>query len=76
MTEHGEQLVKFSVTVEVAEQSTKSGKIEANANFVSVISGRAGVEGGKESNDRSAHVIEFSVPMNFGSVWRHEEGDE
>ena len=71
-TVHGEQLVRFSVTLEVSEGKEVSGNAEVGGGLISVFSGRVGAEAEKSRNDNSAHVIEFSVPMNFNAVWRKE----
>jgi hypothetical protein len=71
-TEHGEQLIRFSVSLEVSEGKEVAGSAEVSGGFISVFSGRVGAEAGKSSNDKSAHVIEFSVPMNFNAKWRKE----
>ncbi len=69
-TELGEQLVRFSVSLEVSSENAISGNVEAKAGLISVLSGRIGAEAGNANSDRSAHVVEFSVPMNFDAAWR------
>ena len=71
-TTTGEQLVCFSVSVEVSEEKSGSGAGELKIPLISIVS--VGVSGAinQATVDKSVHTIEFKVPMHFNSRWSDE----
>lgn len=69
----GEQLITFKVTLEVTDESSSGVDAEIKGGIISVLSGRVGAQSGNQSADKSAHTVEFSVPMNFNAKWRKDE---
>ena len=72
-TQLGEQLVQFKVSLEVSEDKSSTVNSEVSGGVISVLSGKIGGQAGSNSDEKSAHTIEFAVPMNFNAVWRHTE---
>lgn len=68
---HGDQLVKFLVTVEVGNAQGKKGTGEVGGPLLSIaiVTGKISGEATSEKKNASHQTIEFSVPMHFHQRW-------
>jgi hypothetical protein len=69
---HGEQLVKFIVSLQAEHASSKRAGAEAGAAFISVITGKLDVSAQSGVIRQHTHTVEFSVPVHFNSRWPKE----
>jgi len=75
-TKNGDQLVKFSVSLEVSSASSKGAGGKIGGPLVSLVTGSASVDASSKKNQNSLHHIEFSVPINFSARWKSGETKE
>ena len=66
----GDQLVKFSVTIEATAGSNAAAKGELGGPIISLIAGSVGLNGSREKKNSSHHTIEFAIPMHFQLRWK------
>ena len=69
LLDHGDQLVKFQVTVEAGHSSGKKGGGELGGPLLSIVTGKIGGEATAEKKNASHQTIEFSIPMHFQQRW-------
>ncbi len=69
---HGEQLVKFTISVQAESRSEKVASASASAAIISVITGKVDASASSGAVKQNLHTIEFSVPMHFDSRWPME----
>jgi hypothetical protein len=68
-TKSGDQLVKFSVGLEVNNRTAGGAKGQIGGPLVSLITGSVSAEGNHEKSNTAQHRIEFNVPINFSARW-------
>ena len=71
----GNQLVKFSVTLEAQAASSKGGKGQLGGPILSLLTGSVGAEATSENKNSSLQTIEFSIPMHFQLVWKDAKNE-
>ncbi|WP_128515926.1 hypothetical protein [Tabrizicola thermarum] len=68
----GEQLVKFTVSIQAEKTAERTTTGSIGATLISVVSGKVDASAASASNEASVHSVEFSVPMYFDSRWKNE----
>jgi hypothetical protein len=74
--EQGEQLVRFTVSLQAESSTAVSGSAGIAATVISVVTGKVDVSVDRRSQGQSVHTVEFSVPMHFNSRWPKESEDQ
>jgi hypothetical protein len=72
VSDAGEQMVKFSISLQAETSNSKSGTVGLAATVISVVTGNISVSGEAAKTHNTVHNIEFSVPLQFNAFWAKE----
>jgi hypothetical protein len=73
--EQGEQLVKFTVSLQAETNLSRDFSASGAATLISVVTGKLDASARQETMSNKLHVVEFAVPIHFNSRWPKQECD-
>ena len=65
----GDQLIKFTISLQADVSKDKSISAGLGGTIVSVVTGNMSATGSGHRAENTTHSVEFSVPMSFHAFW-------